>query len=862
MNFNKNKITLQGKKWKALLFASFFVLSFGLFNNVAHAGSCYCMKNLSIANPKIDVSNIELFTEMSGKSIELDADCNNKCYALAGETSSPRFYYFTVQPADSIKPENFTIGLFRMAVPENVFKDQESAGQNSQDRQRVQAAEAEKASGNICTNPLDLGCQFKYLLYSLLRFLGWILTGAATLFEWVVKPENISGDTGLLNKSTVKEVWIMVRDTLNMVFILILLFAAFCTVFQVDKWNLKKVWLNILINALLVNFSFPIARFFIDVSNVAMYYFLNNMFTGTGQGSGSSIMASFGSVSQLSEILIPNTYAEAEVTYIIAAIVFTFIFGITILVLAALFVIRLIALVMIVMFSPIGFVGNIFPAMNKFASDWWTNLFKYAFFGPVMVFMMMVSLKIMASIPDSFNLAAQKNAPADMSEWIAHTAFFMIPIFVLWMAMGIAQKMGVAGADKIVGAAKKWGGKAAMFVSGGALARDTFKAYQARRKQGDAEKLSNRFGKFLGSKQDQGRSVFGGRGGRIANQRYQSDEAAEAAAAAKLHDTANMDEGQLRDLANTGDRFEHAAALLEIAARGRTNGTTELDQIRKEFGADSQVFKQAQSKVKAYDPVAAYAHLDETERNSRLKEQVTSNQFDAKKLKANSLGNADFMEIAMNEGSISPTELNELAKKGDAYSTNIKKSLTNVVNRSKKDINGKTVFAHSNVKDNKNDRNMNLAYSAATGEIHEGLDEAQRAEIIKRLDKDSAKNLKESEINGGERGTGFVRNLNSGKFKEIFVNMKKEESQKALISAVMKAKEHNPPDEKIQLKANQLIGQMKKDPDMRIMFESLGGKFEEKSKKNKNEKKSEKESESVSSAPKIEIVPAGYRINK
>jgi hypothetical protein len=847
MNFNKNKITLQGKRWKALLFAFFMVFSFHFFVFKANASDdCYCRSNTPSGYREDTGSPYSVGTAAQNTSNALVPLCKAKCASV-----NQTIYCLSFLTCGNGR----TLG--------DACVDGTNACNAGVDVALVKNTVAPVAKAIVDPVASEFEAVIKGFLFGLLQFLSMIFGMTGTLFEWLLNPANISGPTGLLNKSAVKDVWIMVRDTLNMVFILILLFAAFCTVFQVEKWNLKKVWISILINALLVNFSFPIARFFIDVSNVAMYYFLNNMFTGTGQGSGSSIMASFGETSKLSSLLTPDNYQGAEIPYLLAAIVFTFILGVTLFVLAALFVVRLIALVLIIMFSPIGFVGNIFPAMNKFAGDWWSNLFKYAFFGPVMVFMIVVSLRIMQAMPnDTWFAAAQANSPADQANWIANSAYYTIPIIILWMAMGIAQKMGIAGADKIVGAGQKFGKWGMMKMSGGAFARDTFKAYQARRKQGDAEKMSNRFGKFLGSKQDQGGSVFGGRGGRIANQRYQADEAAEAAAAAKLHDTANMDEGQLRDLANTGDRFEHAAALLEIAARGRTNGTTELDQIRKEFGADSQVFKQAQSKVKSYDPVAAYAHLDETERNSRLKEQVTSNQFDAKKLKANSLGNADFMEIAMNEGSISPTELNELAKKGDAYSTNIKKSLTNVVNRSKKDINGKTVFAHSNVKDNENDRNMNLAYSAATGEIHESLDEAQRAEIIKRLDKDSAKNLKESEISGGESGTGFVRNLNSGKFKEIFVNMKKEESQKALISAVMKAKENNPKDEKIQLKANQLIGQMKKDPDMRIMFESLGGKFEEKSKKDKNDKKSGKESESVSLAPKIEIVSAGHRITK
>jgi len=296
-----------------------------------------------------------------------------------------------------------------------------------------------------------------------------LLTGATTILETMLNPDAMSGKSGLLNSQVVQDIWVMTRDTMNMFFILILLFSAFCTIFQVEKWNLKKVWLAILINALLVNFSFPIARFFIDISNVAMYYFLNNMFTGATSGTaatGSSIAASFGTYSNLSTIFTPTKFADDPIMYELAIIVFTFIFAMTILVLAILFVIRLIALGIIVMFSPIGFVGFIFPDTQKFASDWWSNLFKYAFFGPIMVFMMSVALQISSVISSKtyFDAGAVKNIPGSGgvdSKFIASIASFSIPIIVLWIGMGISKKMGIAGADMIVGKAQqfsKWVG--------------------------------------------------------------------------------------------------------------------------------------------------------------------------------------------------------------------------------------------------------------------------------------------------------------------------------------------------------------------------------------------------------------------
>lgn len=295
---------------------------------------------------------------------------------------------------------------------------------------------------------------------------------AATLFAVVIAPENISGDNGILNKQAVKDVWIMVRDTLNMFFILVLLFSAFCTIFQVEKWNLKKVWLSILINALLVNFSFPIARIIIDISNVAMYYFVNHMFTSTGTVTGSSIMASFGSATNLGSILAPPNFAGNEITSSIATIIFMFILGMTLLIIAVLFTIRLLALTLIIMFSPIGFVGFIFPATADFANKWWKQLFSYSFFAPIMIFGMAVALKVAEQInaenAASFTANAYINTtPPTDANWIAKTAFFAIPIVILWVVMGVAKSMGIAGADKVVETGKKWGKSLAMLPAKG-----------------------------------------------------------------------------------------------------------------------------------------------------------------------------------------------------------------------------------------------------------------------------------------------------------------------------------------------------------------------------------------------------------
>ena len=290
---------------------------------------------------------------------------------------------------------------------------------------------------------------------------GWLYVMAGILFAWIAKPENI---VAIVGSDAVYQVWTTVRDFLNMFFILVLLFSAFATIFQIDKYNIRKILLNLVLMALLVNFSFPITRFIIDVSNVIMYHFLNNMFVGDA----SNFAAMYGQQSYITDLLMPK--GAVKISYLIIATAFLFILSITILIIGVLLLIRLVALAILVMFSPIGFVGNIFPGFEKHSSSWWDALFKYAFSGPIMVFFVAVSLMMLQAVrnyndssPSLRNIATSNSMNDNEATWLANMVFMMVPIIMLWVGIGSAQKVtGIAGAGAVSnfgkGMAKKFSG--------------------------------------------------------------------------------------------------------------------------------------------------------------------------------------------------------------------------------------------------------------------------------------------------------------------------------------------------------------------------------------------------------------------
>jgi len=285
-------------------------------------------------------------------------------------------------------------------------------------------------------------------LLMLLNFFIWLMQLASALFGWIMVPDNI---TTILSSKAIYNAWTLVRDTLNVFFIMFLLFSAFATVFQIDKYNYKKTLLMIVLMALLVNFSFPISRFIIDISNMMMFYFASALDIPIEDG---KIMVGFASAAKLPGILYQNLGNAG--TALLAAVIFVFIFTVTILTISVLFLIRTIALAILIVFSSLAFVGTAIPPLSSYASDWWKKLFSYAFFGPVMLFMMYIASYLMNEIGSTGTATMEKIATANSTipELIANMSFFAIPIVLLWLGLGVAQSMSIAGASMVVGKAQ------------------------------------------------------------------------------------------------------------------------------------------------------------------------------------------------------------------------------------------------------------------------------------------------------------------------------------------------------------------------------------------------------------------------
>lgn len=307
-------------------------------------------------------------------------------------------------------------------------------------------------------NPID--CTVNGLLYAIFTVIGWFASIAVTIFGWVVDPA-VYGPDGLFNKKSIYDMWKFIRDFLNLFFILVLLYTAFTIVFQVAS-NYKKTLLSIVLAALFVNFSFPITRVIIDAGNVPMYYFIN-MMMGPSENSIESTQKSLGTVLSASKIkdqLVPKFSPSDDYSKLIMAIIFLFLFSMALLVLAIMLVVRLAALLLLVVFSPVGFAASIIPGLKKYSDMWWDKLMQYVLFGPAAMLMLYITTRFFEEIGKDDTLqkiktATAANAIPGEEGLFASTAMFAITIIMLWMTIGIANSFSIAGAGAVAGAAQK-----------------------------------------------------------------------------------------------------------------------------------------------------------------------------------------------------------------------------------------------------------------------------------------------------------------------------------------------------------------------------------------------------------------------
>jgi hypothetical protein len=291
---------------------------------------------------------------------------------------------------------------------------------------------------------------FNTIIFYLAYFFGYLAMKVFGLVVWVASYQ------GFIDNKAVSQGWYLVRDTMNMFFVIILLVIAFATILRVEKYEIKKMLPAVIKAAILVNFSKLICGIIIDIGQVVMLTFV----AGFAQSAGGNLAVGIG----IDKIMAAkNSGTEAKgieehhyTVILLTAVVLTFVALIVMTVMLAMLVTRIVAIWFYVVISPLAFVMKVVPFTAKYADQWWSKFGWYVAIGPVMAFFLWLSLLTMsdpqglregfdpdgvkATSGDDIVEAGDANTPAILTQDVFTQ--YVVAIGLLWMSVYVAQEAG------------------------------------------------------------------------------------------------------------------------------------------------------------------------------------------------------------------------------------------------------------------------------------------------------------------------------------------------------------------------------------------------------------------------------------
>lgn len=303
-----------------------------------------------------------------------------------------------------------------------------------------------------------------HTLYPVIQFLGNFLI---TLINILVA---VAAYNDFVRATTVEKGFVIVRDLANMFFIVILLIIAVGTILNLQQYKYNRLLGRLIITAFLVQYARFILGFLIDIAQVVMLTFVN-AFRLAAAG---NLTTAFG----LNDLLTLRDVSPSSVTgyaligALLLALALLIVALIVVGVYVVVFIIRIIALWLLIILSPLAFVLRTFPAGQSYANQWWEKFTKYVICGPVIAFFLWLTLTVVATTSPGESLINVNLNAGEISSNTAvvntggtggpvasaitkvsqsdHLLSYIVAILLLFSSMTIAQQLcGAAG--KFVG---------------------------------------------------------------------------------------------------------------------------------------------------------------------------------------------------------------------------------------------------------------------------------------------------------------------------------------------------------------------------------------------------------------------------
>ena len=293
---------------------------------------------------------------------------------------------------------------------------------------------------------------------------GWVflMTG---LLEWIVSPDFIRFSyTKACTSLPVPPgsdcnpiITIGLQATqqfVSMILVILLVYIAISMALRLNEGKAGKLFWKLIIVALLVNFAPVLIGLIVDAANILMNYFLSPLQGGMGQV-GNQLSVYWDSITkQLSKLFTDLPGQAGLLAQAMTIIAMNVMVGVTLFLFAALFLVRYVAIWIIVILSPLAFVFWILPEKNmlaKFTKQWWSQLIQWSFVGIPIAFFMFLGISSFSVLSAEFN-AAQIQASSTTDPLMVRLMADLFPYFIVMIFLLIGLFIGITSAQ-MVGAA-------------------------------------------------------------------------------------------------------------------------------------------------------------------------------------------------------------------------------------------------------------------------------------------------------------------------------------------------------------------------------------------------------------------------
>ena len=278
----------------------------------------------------------------------------------------------------------------------------------------------------------------------------------------------------------VNETWVTIRDFINLFFIFGLVYIGIRMILDSDNSNTRRWLVNLIMAALLVNFSLFATKFVVDFSNK-----LATEVADAGLGAekdpttgvytsnvGGELMNRMGITSALGGQPKDSGWGYIFGTAILFMVsAFVFAAG------GILLIIRFAVICLYLVLSPVMFASWVLPGLSDTMSRYWKDFIKRCFFAPIyFVFIyfafqviggLQISLKGNGTGASGTNLANPNwagtfnadPAAAAQSATLGTLPFFVLICIFMILSLVAANKLGAEGAGKAISIGKKLSNK-------------------------------------------------------------------------------------------------------------------------------------------------------------------------------------------------------------------------------------------------------------------------------------------------------------------------------------------------------------------------------------------------------------------